>query len=247
MRSEQGLSLVEATIILGVIALLSAVMAPSISAYVRDAQFAAARTDAEAIGTSLARMLTDVGEAWVVRNGAKGTASTADSHVSPSHVAGNRVDLLVTAGNTPALLATARPSGTDWDDPLDHLAIQSVENYLVTNLPSNTGVNAYRIATSFDSTAVKNFDPDGGGTYNAEHAWRGAYLTGPIGPDPWGNRYMVNVEFLARTQNTTGSGSVKDVFVLSAGQNGQTDTQFEVDGVTPGFDDVISLVSGGTR
>ena len=27
--------------------------------------------------------------------------------------------------------------------------------------------------------------------------WRGAYLSPPIGPDPWGHRYLVNTVFLA--------------------------------------------------
>ena len=67
---------------------------------------------------------------------------------------------------------------------------------LVQNTPSNVAANAYRTAASM--SVATEFDPDTGAVYNAEHAWRGSYLSGPIGPDPWGTRYSVNVEFLAR-------------------------------------------------
>jgi type II secretory pathway pseudopilin PulG len=240
---ERGLSLVEATIILMVMATLTAIIAPSVRGSIREAQEATAKEDTAAISGALARMLTDVGEAWFVRNGAR--TGTATNQGAPSHGANTRVDLMVSAGATPTLTATARVSGTDWDDTIDNAAIQTMENYLVLNTPGGSSANAYRTGAS--NTGTGNFDPDSGAGFNAPYAWRGAYLTGPIGSDPWGNRYMANVEFLARTQGTTGSGSAKDVIVLSAGANKRTDTVFEIDGTTMGVDDIGALVSGGTR
>jgi type II secretory pathway pseudopilin PulG len=249
MRSERGMSLIEASVILMTMSALAAVTAPSIRDYMTDAQQTAAKKNAETIASAVGRMLTDVGEAWVLRNAAKGASSTADTQVTPSHASTNRVDMLASGGAIPTLTAAARAPGTltDWDDSIDNAAVQSLDNYLVLNTPSNTAANAYRTAASYDSTAAKNFDPDSGEYFNAEYAWRGAYLPGSIGADPWGNRYMVNVEFLARTINTTPSGSVKDVFVISAGANRRTDTAFELDGATPAGDDVLALISGGTR
>lgn len=235
------MSLVEATVILAVIASLTAVIAPSIGGFVVNAQEAAAKQDVEEIASALTRMLTDVGEAWILRDG-NGAAATD----VPSRASGQRVDMLVSEnGSTPTLTATARSSGTDWDDPVDNAAVQKLDYYLVLNTPSNTTANAYRDATNM--SVVGQFDPDDGKTFNSEHAWRGSYLPGPLGPDPWASRYAVNVEFLARTQGTTPSGSVKDVIVISAGPNRQIDTQFELDGISSTSDDVFALVSGGTR
>ena len=52
----------------------------------------------EVIGSAIARMLTDVGESWILRDG-NGAAATNP----PSHAAGNRVDLLVASGATPTV------------------------------------------------------------------------------------------------------------------------------------------------
>jgi len=235
------MSLVEATVILAVVAALSAILAPAIAGYVINAQEAAAKRDVEAIAAALTKMLTDVGEAWVLRDG-NGAAATD----APSRAAGQRVDMLVSEnGTTPVLAATARSAGTDWDDPVDNAAVQKLDYYLVLNTPSNSSSNAYRSASDMSVTA--QFDPDDGRTFHSEHAWRGAYLSGPIGPDPWGERYAVNVEFLARTQGTTPSGSRMDVVVISAGVNNRIDTPFEVDGQTGRVDDIVAVVSGGTR
>jgi type II secretory pathway pseudopilin PulG len=233
-------SIVEATIVLSVFALLTAALAPTIGGYISDAQHAAAKKDVEVIGTAVTRMLSDVGEAWVLRDG-NGAAATAP----PSHAAGNRVDLLVGSGAVPTVGVARSTAGADWDDAVDNGAVQRLEYFLVQNAPSNVAANAYR--TSSSMSVAGEFDPDGGALYNAEHAWRGSYLPGPVGPDPWGTRYAVNVEFLARAPGAGPSGNVNDVFVISAGPDRVVDTRFDVDGATPGSSDLIYVLSGGTR
>jgi type II secretory pathway pseudopilin PulG len=232
---------VEASLILSVIAVLTATLAPSIAGFVNDAQHASAKSDVEAIGSALTRMLSDVGESWVLRDG-NGTAATSP----PSHVAGNRVDLLVTAGAIPTVGTARSTAGADWDDPVDNAAVQRAEYYLASNTPSNAAANAYRTPASM--SVLTEFDPDSGALYNAEHGWRGSYLPGPIGPDPWGTRYSINVEFLARALGAGPSGTVNDVFVLSAGPDRVVDTRFDSDGVNGGVGaDLLYVVSGGTR
>ena len=236
------MSMVEATIILMITSTLAAVLAPTIMNYVEDARRAKARADVEIIGTALARMLNDVGELWVLRDGSPAVAGNA-----PDHSNGNRADLLVSRGGVPTL-GLARSSGApDWNAAADNLAVQTIDNYLVLNAPSNATANAYRDPTQMN--AIATFDPDTGAQFNSEFAWRGPYITGPIGPDPWSTRYAVNVEFLAKATGVgVGvSGSVTDVFVLSAGGNLKTETRFDVGDVTPQGDDVIYVVSGGTR
>jgi type II secretory pathway pseudopilin PulG len=233
-------SLVEASIILSVFAVLTAALAPSIGSYISDAQHAAAKKDIEAIGSAVGRMLSDVGEAWVLRSGNGGAAATP-----PSHATGNRVDLLVGSGEVPTVGVARVSAGVDWNDPVDDGAVQRLEYFLVQNTPSNVAANAYRTASSM--SVLTEFDPDSGALYNAEHAWRGAYLPGPIGPDPWGTRYAVNVEFLARAPGAGPSGNVNDVFVISAGPDRVVDTRFDIDGATAGTTDLIYVLSGGSR
>ena len=52
-------------------------LAPAINGYVSDAQHASARKDVEAIGSALSRLLTDVGEAWILRDGNGAAAANA--------------------------------------------------------------------------------------------------------------------------------------------------------------------------
>ena len=68
--------------------------------------------------------------------------------------------------------------------------------------------------------------------------WRGAYISAPVDPDPWGNRYAVNVQWLQGTSTERKN----DVIVLSTGPDEQIDTAFEADGITPGDDDIIVVV-----
>jgi Tfp pilus assembly protein PilE len=242
MRSDRGMSLVEASIILMVVSALAAVMAPSVRDYVFTSQQAAAEADVKTLGAALARMLDDVGESAVLRDG-NGASATAP----PSRASANRVDLLLTEGSAPQVDASvARPGAgvTDWDDNVNNAAVQLLDYYLVTNTPGNAAANAYRTAANM--TVTTEFDPDPGSGFNAEHAWRGSYLPGPLAADPWGNRYAVNVEFLERPLGAGPAGSVNDVFVLSAGSNGRIETRFDVDGVTSA-NDVVYVVSGGTR
>ena len=88
--------------------------------------------------------------------------------------------------------------------------------------------------------------------------WRGAYLTGPIGADPWGKVYLSNTAFLVvATDATDGTaegnrrgGWSRDTIVISAGPNGTFDTPFGGSlnfGTTQSGDDLIYVVRGDTR
>lgn len=235
------MSLVEATIILAVVSLLSALLTPSIRSYIDDGREARAKEDVEVLATAMTRMLNDIGETFLLRDG-NGSASTDP----PSHATTNRVHLLVSSGNIPTIASAVDRAGgnTDWDDTLDTPGsgadVWSFYNHLVANGP------VYRNASDMSVTA--QFDPDSGDLGNSEFYWRGAYLTPIVGPDPWGYRYMANVEFLGNPSGSTASEN--DVFVLSAGPNGRVDTAFAA--TTPTFatdnmDDIHAPVSGGPR
>ena len=244
-RAEAGISLVETTLILMVLAVLTAVLAPAIGGSMQDATRSAAKADVEVIGTALGRMLNDVGESWVLRDGNGATATSP-----PLRDAATRVNLLVSGGAGPAdivpTVGVGRSIGSpDWDAPVDNGSVQLLDYYLVTNTPSNVVANAFRSAANM--SVLTNFDPDSGAQFHSEFAWRGSYLPGPIDVDPWGARYAVNVEFLAKALGAGPSGHVNDVFVITAGPDGEIQTRFDTDGTTAGGDDVIFIVAGGAR
>ena len=82
---QRGLSLVEVTIMLLVLMLLTSVLAPSIFDFVNDARRVKVKEDCEAIGVSVARLTRDVGDCLKFR---------ADQ---PCTLA-NRVDLIYSGG-----------------------------------------------------------------------------------------------------------------------------------------------------
>lgn len=128
---------------------------------------------------------------------------------------GTTVEMLVGDGDTPR--TTAGAGAAEWDDPVDidgpGIVTDFLERHLVTNVTHT------------------------GGSYaSGTPGWRGAYLNGPVDPDPWGNRYAVNVRYL-RTAPTT-----NDVFVLSTGPDEVIQTEFAVNGAKPGEDDLTSVI-----
>jgi type II secretory pathway pseudopilin PulG len=127
---------------------------------------------------------------------------------------GTRVEILVSDGDIPREVSAT--GSAEWQRPVDNIGglVDFLERHLVTNNPRGNPANAY-------ST--------GGGD-----AWRGAYLTAPIDPDPWGNRYAVNTEFYV--------GGNDDVVVLSAGPDEQIDSLYEDNGLNADDDDLVVLV-----
>ena len=65
-------------------------------------------------------------------------------------------------------------------------------------------------------------------TPTSQNGWNGPYLSSEISTDPWGNRYVVNIQLIDTSASaTTRSGEAKAaVWVLSAGPNGIIETPF---------------------
>lgn len=62
----------------------------------------------------------------------------------------------------------------------------------------------------------------------SQNGWVGPYLSSAINSDPWGNRYVVNIELIDSSASaTTRSGGIKAaVWILSAGSNGIIETPY---------------------
>lgn len=140
-----------------------------------------------------------------------------------------QVALLVSDGDIPRDVS---PTGSGlWQQVVDNTTgfVDFLERHLVTNNPRGSGANAY--------------NPPG-----VSGEWRGAYLTAPIDPDPWGNRYAVNAEFLGSGgPPPCGGGGVGgtpcyDVVVYSAGPDEEIDTPYAGDPLLAGDDDLVVLV-----
>lgn len=247
-RHERGFTLVEVSIILMVLAVLSLILLPSVGTYLRDARYARARSDLAAIRAGIWRFLEDTGEG-AFRWHANGTRpTTGDDRSDPSDPDEEfLVKLLVSDGDMP-------DGGSEyerWRRVVDYYRVDTFANHLVQNTPGAS--RSYRYRTPADlwvGAPAAHFAFDSQQGANARFAWRGPYLSGRVGSDPWGNRYAANVRYLDPRSGTTDgefAAYIEDVFVLSAGPDEEIDTLFQIDGVVAGDDDLISVVAGGSR
>ena len=252
-----GMSLVEATIILFIVMLLTGVIAPSIGDYVTDAKRVKVKEDCEALGVSVMRLVRDVG---CLKSVATDPCATY-----------NRVDVLQSDGveiTTADIDVSTAPDATA---PVFSLGIIDCIGYLNWDLAPICGDtfehqlvdNAPGYATPDARTTVES--PSGGVYQYAKpwmgYGWRGAYLQSPVSWDPWGKPYVMNTVFLSVAADATaGTGEGErsggwshDVFCLSAGANKLYETPFSGDyptganGLNRIGDDYVYPVSGGTH
>ena len=233
-KKHSGFTLVEVTIILLVLVTLAATLLPTIQTFVQRARMVRCREDVGAIGAAVSQFLVDVGEGCFLINGNGGGSSVV---FPPSRHSENRVNLLVSDGDIPDPGA-----GGDavWLATVNNRTVDFLERHLVTNNPGGRFEHRYRTPADMvqdSSSGYSIFARNNQSGFNAEFAWRGAYLNSPIDSDPWGNRYAVNAMFLR-------SGSANDVAVLSAGPDKAVSTAFAWDGLAPGGDDIIYVISG---
>lgn len=260
---EDGMSMVEAAVILAVVATLSAVLAPAINGYVDQARQARAREDVKTISDAIQAFITDNAEHQFLRD-----ATTATTGQPPTREDGNRVDLLVSDGDIPTL-ATAVSGESFWTQAVNSTTVDTLSNHLIENAPlsadgTSGGATRYRngpdITVNTPGGNNIDFARTASSAHNAPYFWRGPYLRSPVDPDPWGNRYAVNVVFLDPSVTATISGITNpgtpygtadyprlDVFVLSAGPDEEIDTQSAQDGAVPGDDDFIYIVSSHAK
>lgn len=266
VRSATGVSLVEATIMLGVVATLAAALAPTINDWITAARIARARQDVRIIAEAIQQFLADTGESEFLQVG-KGTST----NYQPPANRNSPVRLLVSDGDIP-VLGPDVAGNTFWTLAVNGDDVDTLSNHLIENAPGENAGDRYRTpadlrfqncpAGSLPCPGGNNIDfarADSSG-FNAPHAWRGPYLRSPVNPDPWGYRYAVNVFFLEVNSSwllsmpggITGSFTPADiprldVFVLSAGPDREIDTPVAQDGAVPGDDDIIHIVSPNAK
>ena len=243
LNGQRGMSLVEATIILMVLSVLTAVLAPSIGDYVEEAKNTKAKEDVEAIGTAIVRLTRDTGKPCLAL-----TSGTAACTLA------NRADLLISTGNDPAIDTS---TATTYSFTVNNFGSAVARNWKGTGgtAPPNQSFLDDQFVSNNLATPYSGPNFTLGGGPKAGLGWRGSYLSGPVGQDPWGFRYEASTVFLTVASNatgTTGEGEINagwssDVFVISAGSNGTLQTPFGTLGSAAVGDDVTYVVQGATR
>lgn len=235
--AQRGFTLVEVSIILLTLTVLSSIMLPQLGNYNRLARYVRVKEDLGAICSVLKMMLDDVAEsAFYIDPG--------PDHPPNRHVP---IGLLVGEGDIP--LGGSADYGEEWRLPYaDEFGIRTdggnlepwfwvdkLGNHLIANAP--LGSREHRWRTGHDMERG----------FNSLFAWRGPYISDEIFPDPWGNRYMANVFAL---YNPPGAGPFdrynSGVVCYSAGPDAAVDTNFnQPDGWETGDDDVTALLHAG--
>lgn len=199
LRRTEGFTLIEATVVLSVIAIMTMVLVPTITGYISEARMATAHSEVQTIAGAIESFYSNT----------MFFPKTVDS--LNGRLGLQTVDLLVSQGSIPrapvgpVLNQQGVPVSVDvsgWVTGTYDL----LENHLIRNRPG--------------------YQNKGGPN---EFGWNGPYHpTTEIPADPWGNRYMVNVRFLDPSAGVLdATGHVKTaVIVISAGPDGIIQTPF---------------------
>ena len=242
IKGQKGLSLVEVTIMLLVLMLLTSVLAPSMWDFIHDAQWVKVKEDCEAIGISFTRLTRDIGPCLQVS--ASGGGCTKANRVDVLYSLGDPLDIDTTLA-PPFTGYTAAMTTQQWT--VSSTNTDTMESQFVTNGP------VYQ--TPFDKYWTQGVPV--GPLFGT--GWRGAYLSPPIGPDPWGSKYLVNSGFNATAKDTT-SGDIEgykkwwweiDVICLTPGPNKKIETPYNAGdyrrGTTRNADDFVTVISGSGK
>ena len=240
LKGQKGLSLIEVTIMLLVLMLLTGVLAPEMWDFIKKAQYVKVKEDCEAIAISIIRLKFDVG--CLKLNGA--LPCKFDNHPYLLHSAAGTVPDAGVGGNVsaapfiPGVAVDADYAATFQWDRMTTVAAST--DTLEDQLSLNTPLYPVR-----GGVALNPFHWETGG-------WHGAYITPPIGPDPWGDQYVVNSVFIdaqgtqGGKEGSTNHGWNYDSFCLSAGPNRYYETPFAVTnffGSAPVNDDFLTVIT----
>jgi type II secretory pathway pseudopilin PulG len=227
-RNQSGFTLVEVTIILLVLVILSSIMLPQLGNYNRLARYVKAREDVGALCASLKKMLDEV----------------MLNHVAldPKHNGGwsmKPVGLLVGPGSTPEEGSKFNGKGTPGNghwllEPGDQFEetydigydkerfyVDRLENHLQQNMP---GSGYFSYGTNPYKNPLDNPERWAAGAF---FGWRGPYFD-ELTADPWGNRYAINTFALYKNPESAGNDEIftSAVVCYSAGPDSGIDTTF---------------------
>lgn len=184
--ASRGFTLIELTVVLAVIVTLALVLTPSVINFINDSRVARARSDAQTLSAGIIQFYRDntFFPQWTTANaGGPGTAA-------------NKVDLLVSAGNTPTV-AAANLWTTGTSDRLEDQLIANAPGYSMRTATSNFGWNGPYLSNAIQA------DP-----------WNNRYAV---------NIGLIDT---SQGTQTTAGATKSAVWVISAGANGAIETAY---------------------
>lgn len=223
LRSSQGITIIETTVMLSVLFILAGVLSPIVSESVMTARAVKAKNDAAMLATGIVNLQKDLG-ADAFSYGTTAGRPVAGLSAASATGAARMPDVMSSEGDDPqvedtqsAMRGSTRgglfvaPGGlakasqkalSEWLD----LTREAIDDHLMTNK------RGYRLRQP--------------GEYGG---WNGPYLSAKLSGDPWGNRYMINTSWLGGGASAAdASGNLRRaVYVVSAGANGVIETPFE--------------------
>jgi general secretion pathway protein G len=130
VKHHAGFTLIEMVVVLAVVAILAAILVPTIANNINDAKLARAKNETQVIGGAVASFYKDLGR-WPTANGA--AAALADS-------------LTLLYGNSGAVPTSGGATTANWvQTGLAATARDTFENQLIGNTPGGQAVNVYAV------------------------------------------------------------------------------------------------------
>jgi prepilin-type N-terminal cleavage/methylation domain-containing protein len=201
---HDGFTLIELTVVLAVIVTLALVLTPSITNFINDSRISRTKTDTATLAAALTQFYKDNGfwPQWTTANNG-----------GPGLVA-NRVDLLVSGGNVPAV-ATPNLWTTGTTDGIADQLVSNTPGYTMRSATSTFGWNGPYISNTIGADA-----------------WNNRYTI---------NIGLIDTTLGTAT---AAGATKSAVWVLSAGANGQIETPYTQPMTTaaPSGDDVAVRV-----
>lgn len=218
MKEERrGFTLVEAIVVIAVVAVLSAIIVPLVAKQIENAKIGRARSECREIAAAIGRFYKDTGvwPAAIARGGGR-VDHQLNRLVSGSSY--SAMSSMITSSSDGTNYGYASSANDNWFDgggTVASTAVDIFDNHLNMNKPEDDATAAYETT--------------------GEVCWKGPYMP-PINTDPWGHYYCCNI---AKAYSGT-----KQCVVISAGPNGAFDTANNPDASvsSPTGDDIWEVV-----
>lgn len=177
IKDRKGFTLIEVIVVIAVVAILAAILTPTITRNIEDSKISRGKNEVQVIAASIASLYKDAGR-WPYTN-ADGPSGGID------RLLGNSSS--VPTGTGPSAGAQAARWGTFG-------ITKSLADFLYFNNPDDdTGpTNQNQAGQDYPTTG--------------NYAWRGPYADQPLFDDPWGRSYVISARYFPGNTRTSTAG-----------------------------------------